>query len=78
VSSLYQSLAHSKWDCKYHIVFIPKKRRHVLYHQLARELGKVFHELANQKGCRIVEGHIRPDHVHMCIERFHLNLRWHR
>ena len=68
MSDLYHNLSHSKWDCKYHVVFIPKKRRHVLYQNLARELGKVFHELAGQKGCRILEGHIRPDHVHMCIE----------
>jgi putative transposase len=68
MSDVYQSLAHSKWDCKYHVVFIPKRRRHVLYQNLARELGKVFHELAGQKSCRILEGHIRPDHVHMCIE----------
>jgi putative transposase len=64
----YQSLAHSKWDCKYHIVFIPKRRRKVLYGELRKHLGAIFHELARQKECRIVEGHLMPDHVHMCIE----------
>ncbi len=68
MSTVYHSLSHSKWDCKYHIVFIPKRRRHILYKNLATELGKIFHDLAGQKGCRILEGHIRPDHVHMCIE----------
>lgn len=64
----YHSLAHSKWDCKYHLVFVPKYRRKVLYGRIRRELGPILHELAKQKGCRIIEGHIMPDHVHMCIE----------
>ena len=63
----YQSLSHSKWDCKYHVVFIPKGRRKVLYGAMRKELGKVFHELARQKECQILEGHLMPDHVHMCI-----------
>jgi putative transposase len=64
----YHSLSHSKWNCVYHVVFVPKYRRETLYGQIRRELGSIFHELANQKGCRIIEGHIMPDHVHMCIE----------
>ncbi len=64
----YHSLAHSKWNCVYHIVFIPKYRRKVMFGQIRRELGPIFHELAQQKQCRIIEGHIMPDHVHMCIE----------
>ena len=63
----YQSLSHSKWDCKYHIVFIPKKRRKALFGQVRRHLGKIFHALAQQKECQILEGHLLPDHVHMCI-----------
>lgn len=63
----YQSLSHSKWDCKYHIVFIPKKRRRALFGQVRRHLGKIFHALAQQKECQILEGHLLPDHVHMCI-----------
>ena len=68
MSNLYQSLSHSKWDCKYHVVFIPKKRRHKLYGQIRQSLGKIFHELSRMKECQILEGHIMPDHVHMCIE----------
>ena len=58
-------LRHSLWECKYHIVWIPKCRRKVLYGQLRRELGEVFHELARQKECRIEEGHMQPAHVHV-------------
>ena len=64
----YQSLSHSRWDCKYHVVFVPKRRRHVLFGSVRQKLGGIFHELARQKECRIVEGHLMPDHVHMCIE----------
>ena len=60
-------LRHSLWECKYHIVWIPKCRRKVLYGQLRRELGEVFHELARQKECRIEEGHMLSDHVHMLM-----------
>jgi putative transposase len=63
----YESLCHSRWDCKYHVVFIPKRRRKQIYGPLRRHLGKVFHELARQKESRIVEGHLCADHVHMCI-----------
>ncbi len=59
----YQSLSHSKWDCKYHVVFIPKYRRHALYAHIRRALGPIFHELARQKECHIVEGHVMSDHV---------------
>ena len=65
---LYQSLSHSRWHCKYHIVFVPKRRRSVLYGKIRRELGSIFHALARQRECRIVEGHICTDHVHMCME----------
>ena len=50
-----ESLSHSKWECKYHLVFIPKCRRKVLYEQLRRHLGEVFRALAEQKQCRILE-----------------------
>ena len=60
-------LRHSVWECKYHLVWIPKCRRKVLYGQLRRELGSVFHEWARQKACRIEEGHLLPDHVHVLI-----------
>ena len=60
-------LQHSVWECKYHLVWIPKCRRKVLYGQLRRELGEVFHELARQKECRIEEGHLQLDHVHVLM-----------
>lgn len=62
-----ESLSHTAWECKYHVVFIPKRRRKVLYGQLRRHLGEVFHKLAIQKDCRIEEGHLMPDHVHMML-----------
>ncbi len=61
------SLSHTKWECKYHVVFIPKYRRKALYYELRQHLGKIFRELAEQKGCRIEEGHLMADHVHMLI-----------
>ena len=64
----YQSLAHSRWDCKYHVVFIPKGRKKELYGKVRTFLGQVFHELARQRNAKIVEGHMVQDHVHMMIE----------
>jgi putative transposase len=63
----YESLSHTKWECKYHVVLIPKCRRKTLYGKLRRNLGEVFHQLAKQKESRIEEGHLRSDHVHMMI-----------
>jgi putative transposase len=68
MGDLYQSLSHSRWDCKYHVVFVPKRRRNVLYGKIRPALGAIFHALAKQKECSIVEGHVMPDHVHMCIQ----------
>ena len=64
----YQTLSHTKWECKYHVVFIPKYRRKVLYGQLRQYLGEVFRELARQKESRIEEGHLQADHVHMLLK----------
>lgn len=61
-------LTHSVWDCKYHIIWIPKCRRKRLYGGIAKDLGKIFHELARQRESKIVEGHVCPDHIHMLIE----------
>jgi putative transposase len=63
----YESLKHTTWECKYHVVFIPKYRRKVLYRQLRRELGPVFRDLAEQKEGKVEEGHLMPDHVHMLL-----------
>ena len=62
-----ESLNHSVWDCKYHVVFIPKCRRKTLYGELRQYLGEVFRRLAQQKESRIEEGHLLSDHVHMLI-----------
>ena len=66
-TSSYESLSHSKWDCKYHLVFIPKCRKKELYGKIRKYLGTVFHELAGQRGSTIMEGHMVQDHVHMLI-----------
>jgi len=66
-TSSYSSLSHSRWDCKYHIVFVPKYRRKKLYGNIRNFLKSIFHELAQNKGCKIVGGHIVQDHVHMII-----------
>src|SRR4051794_34318099 len=63
----FESLSHTKWTCKYHVVFIPKGRRKMLYGQLRQHLGEVFRTLAQQKESRIEEGHLMVDHVHMMI-----------
>ena len=63
----YQSLSHTRWDCKYHVVFIPKRRKKKIFGALRRQLGEIFHELASHKESKIVEGHLMGDHVHMCL-----------
>ena len=63
----YQSLSHTRWDCKYHVVFIPKNRKKKIFEALRRNLGEIFRELAKQKESQVVEGHLMGDHVHMCL-----------
>ncbi|HEX9045728.1 MAG TPA: IS200/IS605 family transposase [Verrucomicrobiae bacterium] len=63
----YETLKHTTWECKYHVVFIAKCRKKTLFGQIRRELGPVFRELARQKECEIIEGHLMPDHVHMLL-----------
>jgi putative transposase len=63
----YQSLSHTRWDCKYHVVFIPKRRKQKVFGVLRRHLGEIFKELAQHKESQVLEGHLMPDHVHMCI-----------
>ena len=63
----FESLSHSRWECKYHVVFIPKGCRKALFGQLRPYLGEVLRRLAAQKESRIEEGHLMPDHVHMMI-----------
>ena len=59
------SLSHTKWMCKYHIVFTPKYRRKIIYNQYRDSLGEIFQQLCRYKGVEIIEGHLMPDHVHM-------------
>jgi len=63
----FQSLSHTKWDCKYHVVYIPKYRKKKLFGKVRKHLGEFFHELAKHKESKILEGHICIDHIHMCI-----------
>ncbi len=63
----WQSQSHVRWDCKYHIVIVPKCRRKLLYGKLRRQVGVILRELCRQKGLELIEGRARPDHVHMCM-----------
>ena len=63
----YNTLNHSKWECKYHVVFIPKYRRKALYGEIRQYLGEVFRKLARQRECEIEEGHLQSDHVHIMM-----------
>ena len=62
------SLSHSKWNCKYHIVFAPKYRRQVVYGQLKADIGKILRTLCEQKKVNIIEAEACPDHIHMLLE----------
>jgi len=62
-----QSLSHTKWECKYHIVWIPKYRKKAIFVELRKYLGEILRELAKQKECKVLEGHLMPDHVHIML-----------
>ena len=63
----FDSLSHVRWDCKFHVVFIPKYRRKVLYGRLRRGVGAILRDLCRQKGVDLLEGHALPDHVHLLL-----------
>ena len=63
----WESLSHVRWECKYHVMIIPKYRRKVLYGKLRRQVGAILRELCRQKGVELLEGHLMADHVHMCL-----------
>jgi len=65
-----ESLTHTLWECKYHIVWIPKYREKVMFCKLREHMGTLLKDLAMQKGCKILGGHLRPDHVHMLIREY--------
>ena len=67
VAQKANSLAHTKWPCKYHIVFTPKYRRKAIYNQYRKDLGEILRRLCMWKGVEIIEGHLMPDHVHMLV-----------
>jgi putative transposase len=63
----WQSQSHVRWECKYHVVIIPKYRRKVLYGRLRRQIGAIFRDLCRQRGVELLEGHAMPDHIHLCL-----------
>ena len=63
----WESLSHVRWDCKYHIVIIPKYRKRMLYGKFRKRVGDVLRELCRQRGIEVLEGHLLPDHIHMCL-----------
>ena len=63
----WQSQSHVRWDCKYHIVIVPKYRKKLMYGKLRKQVGPILKELCRQKGVEVVEGRVMPDHVHMCL-----------
>jgi putative transposase len=63
----WESLAHVRWDCKYHVVIIPKYRRKVIYGQLKARIGRILRELCEQREVTLIEGHAQSDHVHLCV-----------
>jgi putative transposase len=63
----WKSSSHTKWDCKYHIVFIPKYRKKVFYGKLRKRVGTILRDLCQQKGVELLEGRAMPDHIHLCL-----------
>ena len=63
----WQSLSHVRWDCKYHVVIVPKYRKKVIYGKLRRQVGPILHRLCQQRGITLLEGHAMSDHIHMCL-----------
>ncbi len=63
----WQSLTHVRWDCKYHVVIVPKYRKKELYGKRRKRIGDILRDLCRQRGVELMEGHLMPDHVHMCL-----------
>jgi len=63
----WETMSHVRWDCKYHVVVVPKFRRRVLYGRLRKGVGRILRDLCRQRGVELLEGHLMPDHVHMCL-----------
>ena len=67
MTNIRDSLSHTKWLCKYHIVFTPKYRRKTIYGQYIESIGQIIRQLCNYKGVEIIEGHLMPDHIHLLV-----------
>ena len=63
----WRSLSHVRWDCKYHVVIVPKYRKKVIYGKLRRQVGPILRRLCQQRGITLLDGHAMSDHVHMCL-----------
>ena len=63
----WRSLSHTKWECKYHVVIVPKYRKKRLYGRFRERVGEILKDLSRQKGVKLIEGHLMPDHIHMCL-----------
>ena len=63
----WQSLSHIRWDCKYHVVIVPKYRKKVIYGKLRRQVGPILRRLCQQRGITLLDGHAMSDHIHMCL-----------
>ena len=64
---VWQSLSHVRWDCKYHVVFIPKYRQRILYGKTRKKIGEIIRDLCRYRGLDLMEGHAMPDHIHLCL-----------
>ena len=63
----WRSLSHVRWDCKYHVVIVPKYRKRKLYGKFRKTVGDIIKDLCRQRGVELLEGHLMPDHIHMCL-----------
>ena len=63
----WQSLSHVRWDCKYHVVIVPKYRKKSLYGKRRKQIGDILRDLCRQRGVELLEGHLMADHIHMCL-----------
>lgn len=63
----WRSLSHVRWDCKYHVVIVPKYRKRKLYGKFRKNVGDIIKDLCRQRGVELLEGHLMPDHIHMCL-----------
>ena len=63
----WQNLSHVRWECKYHVIIVPKYRKRVLYGKIRRRVGEILRDLCRQRGIEMVEGHLMPEHIHMCL-----------